>query len=286
MSVTITELVDSREVAQEKGPGGSLRTTGLTLKYAVEGTGSEATAVSTVESTAPATWGDLDRVAVAVEPEWQDSDADDGLWRAEVRYALPEEDAPETGDSAYSFDTSGGTQHITQSMQTISRTAAGGGTAPDHKGAIGVARTAEGLTVEGVDITVPVYSFSETHYIADASVDAAYKGKLFALTGKTNDASFKGLSAGECLFLGASGSKRGEEDWEITFHFAASPNRTDVAVGDITVPAVKGWEYLWVEYQEEVDSGATAPQTVKRPINAYVERVYDEGDFSDLGIGT
>ena len=32
-----------------------------------------------------------------------------------------------------------------------------------------------------------------------------------------------GLAAGECLFLGASGSKRGEDDWEIAFRFAASP---------------------------------------------------------------
>ena len=36
-------------------------------------------------------------------------------------------------------------------------------------------------SVDGVNITVPVYNFSETHYIAAASVIAAYKATLFSL---------------------------------------------------------------------------------------------------------
>lgn len=35
---------------------------------------------------------------------------------------------------------------------------------------------------------------------------------------------WRAFAAGEVLFLGASGSKRGEEEWEITYRFAASPN--------------------------------------------------------------
>lgn len=37
------------------------------------------------------------------------------------------------------------------------------------------------------------------HYIPDADVN---KAAYFALTGKVNNAPFKGLAAGECLFLG------------------------------------------------------------------------------------
>jgi hypothetical protein len=47
--------------------------------------------------------------------------------------------------------------------------------APDFGGAIGV--TADG--VEGVDITVPVFQFSETHYFTDDAGDPSYKGALF-----------------------------------------------------------------------------------------------------------
>jgi hypothetical protein len=105
-----------------------------------------------------------------------------------------------------------------------------GQTAPNFKGAIGV--TAD--SVEGVDITVPVYHFAETHYLADAVVTLAYKLTLFALTGRVNNSAFKGFAAGECLFLGAAGTKRGSGDWEVGYRFAFSPNVTGLTVGDIT----------------------------------------------------
>ena len=44
----------------------------------------------------------------------------------------------------------------------------------------------------------------------------------------------------------------------------------------------KGWEYLWVRYADAEDQNVL----VKKPIAVYVERVYEEGDFSLLGIGT
>ena len=161
------------------------------------------------------------------------------------------------------------------------------GPAPDFKGAIGV--TTDG--VEGVDITVPVFSFAVTRYMAPASVTTAYVGNLYQLTGKVNSGNFTvtldngvtlSFNAGECLFLGASGSKRGDEDWEITFRFAGSPNKTNLTIGDITVPAKAGWEYLWVRYSDQEDGDAKA--LVKRPIAAYVEKVYDAGNLSLLGL--
>jgi hypothetical protein len=139
-------------------------------------------------------------------------------------------------------------------------------------------------SVEGVDVTVPVYNFSETHYIADAAVTGAYKAALFGLTGRVNNAAFKRFAAGEVLFLGASGSKRGDEDRQITFKFAASPNVTGLTVGTITGIAKGGWQYMWVLYEEQED--ATASKLVKRPKAVYVERVYYDGNFSALGIGT
>ena len=87
---------------------------------------------------------------------------------------------------------------------------------------------------------------------------------------------------GEVLFLGASGSQRGEDDWEITFRFAASPNVTGLTVGPITGIAKRGWEYLWVRYSDAEDQHVL----VKQPIAAYVEKVYDEGNFAGLGIGS
>jgi len=116
--------------------------------------------------------------------------------------------------------------------------------------------TADG--VDGVDITVPVYQFSETHYFSDAQVNASYNGAIFSCTGKTNAGGFKGFAPGEVLFLGASGSKRGDspdDDWEITFQFAASPNETGLSLGSITGINKDGWEYLWVRYADAEDTG-------------------------------
>ena len=90
------------------------------------------------------------------------------------------------------------------------------------------------------------------------------------------------VDAGEVLFLGASGSKRSTGDWEITFRFAASQNRTGITIGDITDIVKGGWDYLWVRYEDSEDTGAK--QLVKKPVAVYIEQVYHLKDFSLLAI--
>jgi len=194
-------------------------------------------------------------------------------WKVVVRYDAPtvnEEQAPEP---VTSFDSTGGTQHITQSLATVGRY--GSAASTQLGGAIGY----DGENVAGVDITIPVWNWQETHYLTDAQLNApAY----YALTGMVNSDVFRGYQPGEVLFLGASGQKRGEGKWEITFKFAASPNQTNITVGSIGGIAKAGWEYLWVQYGETVDPAVQ--MRIKRPVAVYVEQVYDEAPFSILGI--
>jgi len=225
-----------------------------------------------LQAAAPAGYGVLVRKSCSVEPVGPE------LWEGTVRYGSPENQEPDRSEPQWSFDTGGGSQHITQSIATTNRYAPAGKTAPDFKGAIGATADA----VEGVDITVPVYNFSETHYLDHAAVTPAYKAALFALTGKTNASAFRGFEAGEVLFLGASGSRRGQGEWEIAFRFAASPNVTGRTGGDISGIDKRGWEYLWVRYEDAEDAAAKA--LVKKPLAVYVEQVYEEGDFAGLGI--
>lgn len=198
-------------------------------------------------------------------------------WRFRARWGRL---APnESGDSTYEFDTGGGTAHITQSLNTLSGTPAPGvATAPDFNGAIGV--TSQG--VEGVDIVVPVFNFSETHYIDAASVSGAYIATLYNLTGKVSSTSYKGFAAGELLFKGAQGMLKDWTTWQLKYNFAASENASSLAVGPITVPLKRGWDYLWVAYAENED--ASAGHLVKRPLAAYVEQVHWMADLSLLGI--
>lgn len=246
------------------------------LGYIVRGTDNDLAARSAAESAAPATYDGLERQSVQIEP------IGPLLWDVTVRYGAADDTQPTpAADPVFTFETGGGTQHITQSRQTITRRAAPGATAPDFQGAIGV--TSDG--VEGVDITVPVYQFSETHTLAASQVTSGYRSTIFGLTGKTNSDSWKGYAPGEVLFLGATGSRRGtlaDDPWEITFRFAASPNVSSLSVGPISGIAKKGWEYLWVRYADAEDTAAGT--VVKRPVAAYVERVYDAGSFGALGI--
>ena len=264
----ITEKVDSRErVIGAK--------TSVTMRYLVSGHASDTDARAELLAGTPPFYENLVRDECTLEPLFVDTVTGQGTWDCAVRYVAPELSPPQVGESSVAFDTGGGTQHITQSRQTLLKFPE---TAPDFKGAIGVTHE----SVEGVDITVPVYNFSETHYFSEVSL--GYRMTLFALTGKINSGSFRGLGAGECLFLGAAGSQRGAELWEVTFRFAASPNRSDIPVGDLTVSHKLGWDYLWVRY---ADSEDTASHTlVKKPIAAYVERVYEMASFGVLGIGS
>ncbi len=260
----IIEKYDSRETTV------GVQNPSVELLYVVDGTEDDAAVRALVEATIPAIYAGL------VFQNYHISHQGSGLWEVSVRYGKKEPKEP--GESSFSFDTGGGTTHITQSLQTVSRYAPPGQTSPDFKGAIGVNND----SVEGTDITIPVYNFKETHYISVALVTPAYKATLFYLTGKVNAFPFKGFAPGEVLFMGASGSQRGQEDWEITFSFAASPNATGLTVGDIIGIDKKGWEYLWVRYQDSED----ADVLVKQPAAVYVEQVYPYGDFSLLGIGT
>ena len=286
MPITVAEKYDSRQ-----------STTGsnaqATLTYIASGSDDDLAIKSAVESFAPETYDGLPRQSVQIEPISEE------YWDASVRYADSSSSSstsgapdPGSGEYTYSFDTMGGTQHITQSLDTVGSYADSSiPSAPDFHGAIGVSNTNGNAEVQGVDITVPIYNFSETHYLTTEQVTPEYKGTLFQLTGKVNNATFRGLAAGECLFLGASGTLHGTEtdtettgDWEITYRFAASPNKTGITIGSISGIAKKGWEYLWVRYADVEDMNAMA--MVKRPVAAYVEQVYESADFSSLDIGS
>jgi len=181
-------------------------------------------------------------------------------------------------DPLYSFDTGGGTQHLTQSLKTVAKYPSD---APDYNGAIGY----DGENVNGIDVTMAVMNFSETHYVKPSRVTTKYKRNISDLTGSVNSGQFKGYPEGEVLFLGASGSRRGDDRdnfWEILFKFAVSANRQNLKVGSLTVSEKKGWDYLWVRYADDLEDGETL---VKKPIAAYVEKVYERKDFGLLGIG-
>jgi hypothetical protein len=202
-----------------------------------------------------------------------------------------------------SFDTGGGSQHLTQGLpvgsgNTLDFERRFPATGPNQSGAIGV----DGDSVAGVDVVVPQLQWTETYDVPSTYVTAAYIRSVATLTGTTNTAAFRGFYPGEVLFLGASGNQEWDEEkgdgpWSLSFKFTASPNagptynaatgsRTDsiepITVGSITGIEKRGHEYLWVRYESAVEGSSL----LKKPKMVYVNKVYRDGDFAGLGIGS
>jgi hypothetical protein len=226
----------------------------------------------------------------------------DDAWHVEVTYVKEgAADDPSERDPlrrSRSFDTSGGTQHITQSLPVGSgntldfekRYPTGGSRpAPNQSGAIGV----DGDSVQGVDIVVPALTWTETYDVPSFYVTANYIKTLSRITGTVNNSTFRTFRAGEVLFAGASGAqdwdeKKGDGPWTLSYKFVQSSNAGSgetfpaLTIGSITGIVKEGHEYLWVRYEDAVNSSAL----IKQPRAVYVNSVYRKQDFSQLGIGT
>ncbi len=240
--------------------------------YLIRGESDEFVAQNDLDLATALVVGGLVKKSVSIDERVGASD-----WLGTVKWGKFE--PKEVGDSSYSFDTGGGTAHVQTSLATLSATPASGvPAAPNFHNAIGVTDSG----IEGVDITAPAFHFEETHFLDVAFVTSAYKLTCFNLTGAWNLTPFKGLAAGECMFLGASGSLKDYETWEITYKFAGQPNVIGGSFGGITVPLKRGWDYLWIRYREIED--AAAGHLARRPVAAYVEQVSPSGELSLLGI--
>lgn len=186
----------------------------------------------------------------------------------------------------FSADTSGGTVHITQSLETKISKRAGGGAAKNHKQAIGV--TKDG--VEGCDIFAAKLEFAIT--LKTPWITWGYIRRAKELTGRVNDAVFLIFDQGEILYLGMTPSYQSGEGWTLGHKFAMNENEEEVVISDtLTLEAADradgepwaklGWEYLWVDYVPSEDAG----DVVQRPRDAYIEQVYKTGDLKILGFG-
>ncbi len=275
MAIVMKEFFDSRQ--RTATPKGSAE-----LRYWVEGSDDDEVVTDYVLDHAPAEHAGWPLIEPFIEPMGP------GLWRAILKYGppssqnqVPPTPPPQLGDSEVAWSSSGGTQHITQALDTVATyiDAALTPAASDWGKAIGVQED----SVEGIDVVVRQFMYEETHQIS-AAAEPTVRGACFALTGKTNHAAWKGFAAGEVLFLGGEATLRTEGFWTIKFRFACLPNATGLVVGGITGIAKKGHEYLDVEYQNRED--ATAGMVIRKPVAVRIQKVYESGNFASLGIGT
>lgn len=256
MPIRWHELKDSREIQDTANPSAE-------LLFRATGSTSETDVLTEAYTETPATFLGLTRDKIHLRPDgWQQ-------WLVSCSYNLREIDDAET------WDTSGGTQHIKTSLATVDSYCIPGFDPPDFKQAI----QCDGQRVGGTDITVPVFNYTRTKTFPKSIITDAVKLAFYAATGKTNNAALHGFNEGEVLLLGASGSQRGREKYQITCRYAASPNLSGLSIGEITGIEKAGWDFLWVYFVDDISENTL----VKIPYAAFVERVYQSHNLSVLG---
>lgn len=187
------------------------------------------------------------------------------------------------------FDTTGGSEHISYGIKLVS-------SAGNPSAEIGAAINFDGQRINGIDVQRPALRFTQTFELPDSQVTTAYKILLSEFTGSVNDTALGaiGAIAGRrgLLFLGAVGSKTItlddiEDLWTITFNFAVRQTERNIIFNEgltdeFVIIEVFGWDYLWVQYENVDDSKQN--RIVQKPIAAYVDQVFPEKDFTQLGV--
>lgn len=278
MSIIVAERTTSRKQTVDPKNGST-----ISLDFVALRSEDDTAIYAAVLAECPSSYGTLKLSKIDLDPQGG------GVWYATAVYAKDEGSEVDVtgvpdaqpGDTdplgaEFTFDTTGGTAHITQSIATVSKTRVGGGDAPDYKQTIGVSKDG----VAGVDIPAPKLEFQITRNVS--FVTLAYIRAMSSMTGKVNDAEYFGFSSGELMFLGASGRTGSDGKCKVTWKFAGSENVAEVVVSDeLTVSTGKdGWDYLWCTYGKAVSEG----EVVSRPTAAYVEQIAERVDFTALGI--
>lgn len=279
--------VEIYEVFQSQGGKDAIAGKGSSRKllYHVLGSDDDATIIAAAATLAPATVTSY--TGVLNLDGFSKAQVAPGFWAVEASYIDPqkqqEKERPDTGSLVASWDTTGGTQHITASLETLASTAYSASyDAPDFKKAIEV--TTSG--VNGTDVTVPILQLEYEYTFPNASVTDAYIRKLRDLTGTTNDAIWRGWAIGDLLFLGSNGRQSSKGDITARFIFAAGKKIT-LSAADINMvdDLEKGaHDHLWYYFKTFQDT--SAEEIVARPAAAYVERLYEKSTFTELGIGS
>lgn len=285
MAINVYETHDSRGF--KLGEGGPT----MALKFVVTGTTSELEVDAAIRNVVPATADGLFLLNVSADPKGG------GVWEGSANYGIPRDGTAAPGQSSSSpppppqpppppadeaalgpewdFDTSGGTVKISQSLETRQKQAAPGpNAAPDNRQAIGAGKKG----VEGCDILVPKFDLSTSRTLPTLSL--RYIRTLIEVTGTTNKSAFWGFKPGELLFMGATGKYVSDKGWSLAYKFGAAKNEDSFKVGNSIQVSKRGWDYVWVLYEDVEDANFLIP----RPIAAYVERVYPESEFSKLMI--
>lgn len=279
MAIAVIKTAEGESVVDS-----NLRATEHEILYLVSGARNRQEAFQSVRDAAP------DKVDELVKRRYRFEKFNGDSMEVTAIYEEPEEDGgtddPASGlvtaRARISFDTSGGTQHITTSREPPVGYGPEPNTSPFKNPGFSIGwngKTGGEAEYAGVDIVVPNVRKVVTQTISKPST--AYENLVIDMTGTVNSDKFLGRDPGEVLFLGASWNDEGENPVQATYNFAIRRNEKEKDVHGVKITK-KGWEYVWdiIKTKKETD---TSPVVVTVE-GIYVSKVYEEKPFRKLGI--
>jgi hypothetical protein len=250
--------------------------------WSVYGAASEAEAIAAVAAEAPAIVDALAMVNVSVNERVKD------VYECQANYGTlkPFTPAPilEVGQSQFNFEVATQPQRIIVPIKPQTVYPKSGLTVPANHINWLIGQQGNEDPPTGADVSEPVASFSESHILSVSTITAAQQRVLLKIVGRLNQFSFRGWAAEEVLCTGISGSKRGSEDWEVSFRFGVREHQTGITVAGIEGVDKKGWQFLWVRYATTYAGDAKVMTNVAEYV--VVADVYKTANFANLGIGS
>lgn len=184
------------------------------------------------------------------------------------------------GEVSVGFSVSMEQVRLLQSHATIATHVAPGEQQIDLKGALGPRYDTHGVSIEGIDVPVPVRTLTMRFVRDGAQITESYLASIQRVPAVVNDGLFFGFERGELLWQGLQlrNTIAEQESAELELTFGVRPNRTGIQIGDVLVPSAEGWHVLNILQREQEDNG----RIVKRTVQVSVERVFDYYDFTNF----
>lgn len=220
------------------------------------------------------------------------------FWLVEAEYG-PTSIAPtasrppvETNKAEFSFSASAPSEHILLAKELMWHGYSRNAQLTDPGLFINIEHSGGEYSVRGLDLSPPPPSFQVTWYPDGSTIEAAsFSKNLLGLVGKVNSDNYTIQGAtyapGELMLVSIEGSKRTEEDWQVTFAFSYQPNETGLTLPDFYEPLTtdlwtfdkKGHHYFWSIHVTDVVGDPWQSLYLQYSL-AVVQRIYDEIPFS------
>ena len=292
---TLHEQMDSRSETVEGDSPTAERI------YIVKAAANEEIAKATFKASSDAKMhGDLERTSFTIERHEQA----ETWFKITATYERPDPETPVGPVSIPSIDVSNTTIHVDNSFKTLA--AYGPSALSSRVGTANPINVVNGV-IGGADILAPVSTLAISQVLGRAVVTNAYVDLLISLVGKVNVATFTfigeseflGWPAGCVLFMGASGTRRDDWDWDFTYNFGIAPEKPAETIGGVVngvsqsfvAGAYPGWALRVIEYKDVMIyrggpyiNGQQPFDVVRIPVAAYVEQVYPDGNLALIGV--